>query len=210
MTTSSRHAGSPPAGFVGLGPSPTPSYVPSAQRPGSARLWRGSALRRPGGADGSGRARVSKVFRALPVASATPGSGRPGAHLPQGRGPSLRGGAAPRRPSACQSRRRGRASPRTRAEPAALTWPLSPTGRARPETREERPPPAACPPKESTSRPRAHGASRAPGSGRGGGRGHARARDAGGGCEEAGSAASVSARGAAAARSVLSARSPLV
>lgn len=216
MATTSGRARSPKGGVRGSatrsGPELRPlSPQPPSAGPGSARLWRGNALRRPGREGSSPRAGVSEVSRALPVASATPGCGRPGAHLPQGRGaeplPSPRGGAAPRRPSACQPRLPGRASPRTaRAQRPSHSPGRSrrPTARGRRRaTRGRRPSPARPPARLSPppARPpaRASRPSRAR-RGRGGGREHARARGAGGGRWEAGPAASVMAHGAAAAR----------
>lgn len=144
MATTSGRARSPKGGVRGSatrsGPELRPlSPQPPSAGPGSARLWRGNALRRPGREGSSPRAGVSEVSRALPVASATPGCGRPGAHLPQGRGaeplPSPRGGAAPRRPSACQPRLPGRASPRTAR---AQRPPHSPGRSRRPTARGRR------------------------------------------------------------------------
>lgn len=87
MATTGRRTGSPTGGVPGSRSRSSPELRgPPAPHPGRARLWRGNALGRAGGAGGSARAGVSEVSRVLPVASATPGCGRPGAHQPQGRG----------------------------------------------------------------------------------------------------------------------------
>lgn len=177
ITTSNKHwalarqrpagvPGPPQAGSVGLRPGLAPSYRPSAPRPGSVRLWRGNALRGSGRAGGSPRAGVSEVSRALPVASATPGCGRPGAHLPQGRGPSRCGarGAAPPPAGRAPVSRASQAAPR----PARAQCPPHSPGRSRRPAargrrrarRGRRPSPAR--PAESTSRPRAPRVRRAP------------------------------------------------
>lgn len=140
-------------------------------------------------------------LRRLPAVTAR------GPTCPRAAGPSRSRtrGAAPPPAGRAPVSRAAEAAPRpARARcPAALTWPPAPTGRARPETREARPPPVAGPPARPRSPPPARArpcARRAPGAaweaggglGWGGsastrGRG-ARAAAAG----EAGSAASVS------------------
>lgn len=219
ITTSNKHwalAWQRPAGEPG--PHRRGPWVSDPVRPRAAPQPRVLAPRDFGGemhfAGPDGRAarrgpEFPKCPEPFPVASATPRLRPPGGPPAPGPRaeplPSPRGGAAPRRPSACQPRLPGRAAPRTRPVPAALTWRLSPTGRA---SGGRRPSPAR--PAESTSRPRAPRARRVPRAAGGGGREHARARGAGGGHGEAGLAASVMARGAAVARCVLSVRSPLV
>lgn len=147
ITTSNKHwamAWQRPAGVLGphrrgpcvSDPVRAGAAAPQAPHPGSARLWRGNALRGPGRAGGSPRAGVSEVSRALPVASVTPGCGRPGAHLPQGRGPSRcrARGAAPPPAGRAPVSRASQAAPR----PArAQRPPHSPGGSRRPAARGE-------------------------------------------------------------------------
>lgn len=224
ITTSNKHralAWQRPAGVPGphrRGPwvsdsVPPRAAGPSAPRPGSARLWRGNALRGPGPAGGSPRAGVYEVSRALPVASATPGCGRPGvggAHLPQGRGPSRcrARGAAPPPAGRAPVSRASQAAPRLAPHaPSAQRPPHSPGRSRRPAARGRRrarrgrrPSPARR--AESTSRPRAPRARSAPGAAGEGGFASARGRRAQ--AAAAGKPArprpSVMARGAAAAR----------
>lgn len=129
-------------------------------------------------------------LRRLPAVTAR------GPTCPRAAGPSRSRtrGAAPPPAGRAPVSRAAEAAPRpARARcPAALTWPPAPTGRARPETREARPPPVAGPPARPRSPPPARArpcARRAPGAaweaggwgGVGGFREHARARGAGGG-----------------------------
>lgn len=153
MATTGRRARSPLAGSAALRPGPAPSPPSCGPLSPASRLRATLAGKCTSRAPAGGRLAAGRSFRSVPSPSRGLGDSRlrppggPPAPGPRAEPlPSPRGGAAPRRPSACQPRLPGRASPRTRPAPAALTWPPSPTGRARPETREERPPPVAGPP----------------------------------------------------------------
>lgn len=196
MATTGRHAGSPTGGVPRSrsrssselrGP-PSPASWPRATLAGKC-TWPG----RRGGRLGAGRS-----FRSVPSPSRGLGDSRlrppggPPAPGPRAEAlPSLRGGAAPRRPSACQPCLAPHAPSARRTHLAARTGRPREAGR---RATRERPPPVAGPPARPRSPPPARARPEPPGRGVASTRGRgARAAAAG----EAGSAASVMARAAA-------------